>query len=410
LAALITILFLAAAVQTVKVDQFPLRSGCSESDPVVAKLRAGDPVQVRFSLAGGAQACFVVSATVDGKLIEGDLPASALTGLDEFERARRAAAPVGSPSPGDNPPKPATVPLPMVKSSNPEIEHAVRLIESNRSGEALGILQGLQRRFPNNAGLLSLCGTAAYRSDNLRAALQYWKESLDINANPVVEGAYQAALRESRNDKSAEKTFGNRFLLRYDGAVADTETAHAMVAILDEEFARIALQLGCPADERIVTIVQSRDAYLRTTGAPGWSGGGYDGKIHIPMLDHTQATSRTRQLFAHELVHACLTNIGVWPAWLHEGLAQRLSGEPVMPQMAETIAALAKQGKLPKLEGLGRNWGNKNAAEAQFAYGMARAAVDLFFQHHAGLGIRNLLQNPDQLPRITDDLDKRLRE
>jgi len=40
-------------------------------------------------------------------------------------------------------------------------------------------------------------------------------------------------------------------------------------------------------------------------------------------------TRATRQVFAHELVHACLANIGSWPAWLHEGLAQKLSGEPV---------------------------------------------------------------------------------
>ena len=145
-------------------------------------------------------------------------------------------------------------------------------------------------------------------------------------------GAYQAALRESQNDKSGEKTFGARFLLRYDGAVADPETAHAMVAILDEEFSRISLQLGCRADERIVTIVESRDAFLKTTGAPGWSGGGYDGKIRIPILDRKQPAARERQVFAHELVHACLANIGAWPAWLHEeGPAQRLSGEPVMP-------------------------------------------------------------------------------
>src|SRR5438046_480262 len=31
------LLFLAAAAQTVKVDQFPLRSGCADTDAVVAK-------------------------------------------------------------------------------------------------------------------------------------------------------------------------------------------------------------------------------------------------------------------------------------------------------------------------------------------------------------------------------------
>jgi hypothetical protein len=41
---------------------------------------------------------------------------------------------------------------------------------------------------------------------------------------------------------------------------------------------------------------------------------------------------------------------------------------------------------------------------------MALAAVDLFFQYHAEFGIRNLMNNPDALSRITEDLDRRLRE
>ena len=74
------------------------------------------------------------------------------------------------------------------------------------------------------------------------------------------------------------------------------------------------------------------------------------------------------------------------------------------------IKLLSKQGKLPKLAGLGQTWGNKSPAEAQFAYGMALVAVDLFFQYHAELGIRNLLNNPNALAGITEDLDRRLRE
>src|SRR4029077_20356778 len=88
LAPLIPLLFLAAAAQTVKVDQFPLRSGCAERDPVVARLHAGDPVRIKFSLAGASQPCYVVSATVDGKLVDGNLPADALTGLERFASSR----------------------------------------------------------------------------------------------------------------------------------------------------------------------------------------------------------------------------------------------------------------------------------------------------------------------------------
>jgi hypothetical protein len=401
------LLFLAAAAQTVKVDQFPLRSGCADSDPVIARLRAGDPVEIKFSLAGASQPCYVVSATVDGKAVVGNLPADALTGLEEFDRSRRDGAPVTAPVAE---PKAAQVPLPPVKSSSPEMDRAIQLLDRNQPEQALEILQKFLSLFPANPQLLALAGTAAYKGDHLRQALEYWKGSLDLNPDPQVESAYKAALRESQNDKSAEKKFGTRFLLRYDGAVADSETAGAMVAILEQEFSRISSQLGCRAEERIVTIVQSREAYLKTTGAPGWSGAGYNGKIHIPVPDQKQPAARTRQIFAHELVHACLANIGSWPAWLHEGLAQRLAGESVQPGTRETMKLLSKEGKLPRLAGLGQTWGNKSPAEAQFAYGMALVAVDLFFQYHAELGIRNLLNNRDALAGVTDDLDRRLRE
>lgn len=406
---IITALFLAAAAQTVKVDQFPLRSGCSENAPIVGTLRAGDPVEVKFSLAGAAQACYVVSAVVDGKTVQGNLPADALTGLDDLDRERRAAAPVAAPV-MTSAPKSIPMPVPSTRSNSPEMDRAIQLLNRNQPEQALEILQKFVPLFPNNPDLLALAGTAAYKSDNIRLALEYWKQSLDLKADAKLDAAYKAALHEKQNDKSGEKKFGYRFLLRYDGAVADSDIAGAMVLILEEEFSRISMQLGCRAEERIVTIVQSREAYLQTTGAPEWSGGRFDGKIHIPILDRKNSMAGARQVFAHEIVHACLANIGPWPSWLHEGLAQRLSGGTLQPGTAQSVRALAKQGQLPKLTALGQGWGRKSAAEAQLAYGMSLMAVDLFFQHHAGMGIRNLLNNPEALPRVTDDLDRRLRE
>jgi tetratricopeptide (TPR) repeat protein len=297
-----------------------------------------------------------------------------------------------------------------VKSTSPELDRAVDLLNRNQPAEALEILQGYLRLLPKDPQLLALAGSAAYKADNLRLALDYWKQSLDIKPDPRVESFYKSALRESQNDKSAEKKFGTRFILRYDGAAANSETAGSMVAMLEEEFSRISAQLGCRAEERIVTIVQTRAAYLKTTGAPEWSGAGYDGKIHVPLPDSGIPPARARQIFAHELVHACLSNMGSWPAWLHEGLAQRLSGESVRPGVREAVRALAKEGKLPSLAGLGKTWGGKSAAEAQFAYGMSLVAVDLFFHRHAEFGIRNLLNNPGTLPRITADLDQALRQ
>jgi hypothetical protein len=403
-----TVLLFAAAAQTVRTDQFPLRSGCDEKAPVVARLKAGDPVQIRFSLAGASEPCYVVSATVDGTTVQGNLPASALTGLDEFDKARRAAAPVDTPAAAAANRRMETPPPP--KTTSPEIDRAIGLMERNQPEQALEILRKFIPLFPNNPELLTLAGTAAYKSDNLRLALDYWKQSLDLKPDPLVERSYQAVLRESQNDTSSEKKFGSRFLLRYDGAVADPETASMMLALLEQEFSRVSSQVGCRAEERIVTIVSSRESYLRSTGAPEWSGGGYDGKIHIPVLDKREAMNQARAVFAHEIVHACLANIGEWPSWFHEGLAQKLSGVTVPAEARQAIRALAKEGKLPKLAGLGQGWGAKSTGDAQLAYMTSLMAVELFYQHHSAVGIRNLMNNPGLLPRISEDLDRRLRE
>ena len=42
------------------------------------------------------------------------------------------------------------------------------------------------------------------------------------------------------------------------------------------------------------------------------------------------------------------------------------------------------------------------------AYALSLAAVELLLQESSGDGVRNLLRNPDQLPQVTADLDRKL--
>ena len=408
---LLLLFWAAQSEQIVKVDQYPLRSGCGDNDSIVARLRAGDKVAVKFSLAGAAKPCFLVSATIEGKTVDGYVLADALGGAEEFERARREAAPVVTSAGGGPPPPPKPAPPLKVTApalAHPDLQKAVDLLDRNQPGEALALLEKLIQRFPKQAGLLALAGTAAYRSDNLRDALYYWRESLYLKPDPVVERMYKDAQQEASADRSGEKKYGMRFLLRYDGAVADPDAASAMVAMLDEEFSRIASQLGCRTEERIVTIVQNREAYQRGTGAAEWSGALYDGKIRVPLVERRQLGPDTRQIFAHEIVHACLANIGKWPTWLHEGLAQKLSGASLPAEARQIIKDLARAGKLPRLTSLEARWSSMNALQAQLGYTVALAAIELFFEHHREFGIRNLMNNPERLKAITDDLDRRL--
>jgi hypothetical protein len=154
--------------------------------------------------------------------------------------------------------------------------------------------------------------------------------------------------------------------------------------------------------------VQSLQSYRDATGAPEWNGGQFDGRIRIPMDRARTLDPRTRQTLAHELVHACLANLGRWPTWVHEGLAQKLSRGSPPPDMQNKLRELARAGRLPKLASLGNGWFRLSAEEARLRYAVAWAAAELLFRNQGAVAARNLLNDPESLPQVTAGLDRAL--
>lgn len=402
------VLFFVAAM-AVKTDQTALRSGCDSEDSVVAQLPAGTPVEVRFRLSDGSD-CFKVAATIDGKDVLGYVPASALTGLERYEQERSSSASVDVVQALN--PVAAEAKKAVAQSGDPALDRAQQLLEAHQPAQALEQAQTAIRRHPRDPNVLVLAGLAAYRADQLRDALDYWKQALDIAPNERLAAIYDRVKRESEADRSGDKLIGIHVALRYEGEALPADTARAILATLDGDYSRIAAQLGCNSEERIVAIVQSRDAYLRSTGAAEWSGGQYDGRIHIAWTDGAQVGPQMQRALAHELVHACLTAIpsgsSPWPAWLQEGLAQKLSGDTLPAGVRQQLRQLAEAHSIPKLENLRQDWSRLSTQNAQAAYSLALAAADALYDGYASYGIRNILNNPESLPRITADLDAKL--
>jgi tetratricopeptide (TPR) repeat protein len=408
------VLFFFAAM-AVRTDQTPLRSGCETGDQVVANLPAGTPVELRFRLSDGTD-CLKISATVGGKDVLGYVPGSALTGLTQFEEDRSASGSASSSvDVSSDLKRPAAVPGKtqyMLHTTDPSLARAAQLLNASQPAQALEELQTAIQRHPRDPNVLMLAGLAAYRSDQLRTALDYWKQSLDIAPNETLNTVYEGARHEAAADRSGEKLFGARIALRYEGEALPADTARAIVAMLDDDYARISAQLGCNSAERIIAIVQNRDSYLRTTGAAEWSGGQYDGRIHIAWTDGAQVGPQMQRAMAHELVHACLTSIPSgstpWPAWLQEGLAQKLSGDSLQPTVRDQLRQFAATHAISRLEDLGQDWSRMSRQKALNAYSLALAAADALYDNYANYGIRNVLSNPNTLPRITSDLDQKL--
>jgi len=393
----------------VRTDQTLLRSGCDSEATVVASLPAGTPVKVRFRLSDGSD-CFKVSATIDGKDVLGYVPATALTGLERYEQERASAASVDVLRALN--PVVAETRKAVAKTGDPALDRAQQLLEANQPAQALEQTQNALARHPRDPNVLVLAGFAAYRADQLRQALDYWKQALDIAPNDPLAAIYERVKREADADHSGDKLFGIHVALRYEGQALPPDTARAILAVLDDDYSNIAAQLGCTSDERIVAIVQSREAYLRSTGAAEWSGGQYDGRIHIAWTDGSQVGPAMQRALAHELVHACLTSIPSgarpWPAWLQEGLAQKLSGDRLPANVREQLRQLAQAHAIPKLENLQQNWSRMSTQNALAAYSLALAAADALYDNYASYGIRNVLTNPETLPRVTADLDAKL--
>lgn len=375
------VLLFAVAALTVKQDGAELREACDPGEPVVARLQAGTTATVRFAMNG----CYAVEVVQGGQIVKGYLPGEQLAGVETWEDARRGAPGVNTPT------QPKT---------GPQIGPIEKLEDLERALVAS----------PRNAQLLALAGLAAYRGDHVIRAIGYLKDSLAIRPDPDVQRLLDVALREQGADRTGEPLYSTRFVFRYDPAVMPTPAARSLLGVLEQEYSRIAFELGCNNPERLAVIAQTKEDYLRATGAAEWSAAVYDGRIRVAILDSDPGGDPTRRTLAHELVHACLAATGTWPAWLHEGLAQKLSGESISDPKRVAIRAAARENGLPRLGNMSQSWSRMSASHAALAYATSLYAVELFYQYHAAYGIRNLLRNPDQLDTIVTDLDRRIRE
>ena len=403
---MLLVLMLAAAV---KDGPTPLRTGCSPDASAVASLPAGAPVTIRYSISGESQPCYKVSAQLEGKILEGYLPSSAISNLEDFDQSRHQAVWLDTATVVNT--IRASAALPSLRGSTRGLDSvaqkAAELIDASRPQKALEILEP-ELKTHRDPGLLALAGVAAWRADDSRQALDYWRASLDIAPNQEVEKLYHQVERESQGDQSHDRLYGMRVVLRYQSSAIPPETARQMTAVLDQEFTRISQVLGCSAEERVIAIVQSMEAYRKSTDTAEWNGGLFDGRIHVPIFDPQVLDRGLLRALAHETTHACLTMLGHWPAWLQEGVAQKLSGDSLSAAQMKKIADLTRQGKLPRLSNLKQDWSRLDADHAREAYALSLAAVELIWAESGADGVRSLLRNPDRLPQVTADLDLKL--
>lgn len=433
-------------------EDVTLRASCGAAGSLLARLPPGHKLKFRFAISGATSQCYSVTAEVDGKVLKGYVPKTAVSGLHEFERTRpqasseqivsRAMAAAGLPAPaatgsprrngaGRTSEQQQLLAQAIAEIQEGKLAAAERLLASypalaqdqdaallrsqallqlSRPRDALNVADAALQNHSQNADLLAAAGLAAYRLDDVRRADYLLKLSLSLKHNSSIETVHQRIQREFKNDVSSERRQGARFLLRYEGSRLDDDAARKLTTTLERELTRISQQLGCTNTGQLVAIIQSRANYQATTGAADWSAGQYDGRIRIALRPGGTVDATVTRTIAHEIVHACLARLGRWPAWVHEGLAQKLSGASILPAARRALEQLGKDRALPKLEALSGGWSRYSRGQALVAYGLSLAAMEVFFEHYQSYGLRNLMRDPQQLPRLTEELDRWLEQ
>jgi hypothetical protein len=403
-----------AAEAVVKLPEgAALRSGgCDQDAEVIATLPAGTRVDLQSSIVDGGGVCFRAVLEWQGRTLRGNIAGSAVAGTETFDQARMLAS-GGSESVQVTTARQVeslrkTLSEPSLSGSGPILREASRLLDANQPARALEVLG--PHVGAGHPDVLVLAGVAAWKSDQVKLAIEHWKAAQSLRPRPELQAMILKLENEAKHDRSNEKLIGLRVALRYEGQSLPYDTAKSLVQVLDSEVIRISEILGCSNQERLTAIVQSPEDYRQGSNAAEWSGGQFDGsRIRIPIPAGARVDDNLRRIFAHEVTHACLANLGSWPAWLHEGLAQKLSGERLPAPVRESLQEMASRKQLPKLQEFRRDWSGLNAANARLAYAVSLAAADQLVDHYgASIGLRTILSNPSILLRITGELNRHL--
>jgi tetratricopeptide (TPR) repeat protein len=372
---------------------------------------------VRFSIAGDAGNCYKVVARGTAGEVSGYLLREDLAGLEGFERARNLGADgavlqliraevdrlrdtAGLP--------PATPRARGAASPGFSAHEALRLIETGQPRQALELLGPALERGATSPNLLSLAGLAAYQSDQPARAVEFWERSLAAQPNPSIHTLFRRAQRELAHDQSRQALHGRAFLLRYSPADLDEPGARRVLAMLDGAYARVAASLGCAGDEPVAAILQSRSGYDATTDSAGWSAGQFDGRIRVAVPPGGALNPQIERTLAHEVVHACLAQLGRWPLWFHEGMAQKHSGKALERGELNALRTRIRAQQMPALDNLTQTFARMSEEHARAAYAMSLAAVEALYETRGEEYVRNLLRNPELLAPVSLDLTRRL--
>lgn len=200
------------------------------------------------------------------------------------------------------------------------------------SGNDKGYVENLEESIKNwhmNPEALELLSVEYYQHGKYEESLEVSVRLFSVYPKRQDLPQFIARVEDMiREEKGMVSETGHFFRLLYSGN-RKLEFEGELLGILQHEVDSLASSLGVFPKQVIDVMVLTDDLGARATPDDPFINGLYDGKIRLYLNDVMQDQDQFIKTVRHEMVHALLhRGAGNLPAWLHEGLAQKIGEDP----------------------------------------------------------------------------------
>jgi tetratricopeptide (TPR) repeat protein len=244
-----------------------------------------------------------------------------------------------------------------------------------RTDAAIASLKRAIEYNPRFLEAMILLAQVSYQSGDLDLALRTLERAAALAPR---NQEIAAQLAEWRKESSLHQSFqthaGIRFNILFEGP-AQKALSDRVSALLENAYWNIGQALNIFPGEALTVILYSNRQFQDITRAPAWAGGGFDGRIRIPVSGALKAPQLLDRVVTHEYVHAVLRAAAPagLPAWINEGLASHLESSD--KSWAASVLRKA-DGRIP-LEDLVEGFARFDGPTSTVAYAESQIAGQL---------------------------------
>jgi tetratricopeptide (TPR) repeat protein len=221
----------------------------------------------------------------------------------------------------------------------------------------------------------ALLGTVAYASSDLDLAIRSMEKAAALApGDPRIRQQLERWRKEADVHASLDQRAGLRFRVLFEGTEQQA-LGERVSRVLESAYWSIGKALNTYPGEALTVVLYTNRQFQDITRAPAWAGGGYDGRIRLPVGGALKTPAALDRVVRHELVHAMIAHAAPRnvPTWVNEGLASVLESQ----DLGWARQVLARTSEVYALDDLDGGFGHLNGSQALVAYAESAVAAEI---------------------------------